>query len=101
MPKTAKKTISPATAETVSPHITKGAKMEAAPPAVPWSAEDPRFWQVGLWLLLIGIALRQFALAHAPYSSDEAIHAWFTQDFYKYTYDPIYHGPLLYHLEAI
>ena len=66
----------------------------------PWSEDDPRFWQVGLWLLLLGIALRQIALAHAPYSSDEAIHAWYTRDFYKYTYDPIYHGPLLYHLEA-
>lgn len=70
-------------------------------PVVPWNEDDPRFWQVGLWLLLIGIALRQFALGRAPYSSDEAIHAWFTQDFYKYTYDPIYHGPLLYHLEAL
>lgn len=74
-------------------------KVDERSPA-PWSEDDPRFWQVGLWLLLIGIALRQFSLAHAPYSSDEAIHAWFTQDFYKYTYDPVYHGPLLYHLQA-
>ncbi len=79
--------------------VTINAKVEDNPPT-PWSEDDPRFWQVGLWFLLIGIALRQFALAHAPYSSDEGIHAWFTQDFYKYTYDPVYHGPLLYHLEA-
>src|SRR5687767_10796064 len=65
-----------------------------------WNDDDPRFWKVALMLLLIGIALRQIALARAPYSSDEAIHAWFALGFENYTYDPIYHGPLLYHLLA-
>ncbi|HEY0075302.1 MAG TPA: glycosyltransferase family 39 protein [Abditibacteriaceae bacterium] len=101
MSKIALKDSSPAKVENASPHLTMNSEIEDAPPAKPWSAEDPRFWQVGLWLLLIGIALRQLALARSPYSSDEAIHAWYTQDFHKYTYDPIYHGPLLYHLEAV
>lgn len=100
MPKTAPKNSLPTKDENVAHSAAMNAEQDAPAPA-PWSAEDPRFWQVGLWLLLLGIALRQFALARSPYSSDEAIHAWYTQDFYKYTYDPIYHGPLLYHLEAV
>lgn len=68
---------------------------------ISWGEDDPRFWRTALWLLLLGIALRQFALARAPYSSDEAIHAWFALGFLNYTYDPVYHGPLLYHLLAM
>ena len=104
MPKTALRALSPPQPENGAHHLAMGANTEdtpTAPTPVAWSTDDSRFWQVGLWLLLTGIALRQWALAHAPYSSDEAIHAWFTLDFFKYTYDPVYHGPLLYHLEAI
>lgn len=78
------------------------AEKNSAPEPVgdPWGEDDARFWQVALVLLLVGIALRQIALARAPYSSDEAIHAWFSLGFEGYNYDPIYHGPLLYHLLA-
>lgn len=62
---------------------------------------DARFWQWATILFLIGIVLRQWALGSFPFSPDEAEHAWFTQGFATYHYDPIYHGPLLYHLEAI
>ncbi len=70
------------------------------PVAAAWGEDDARFWKMSLLLLLVGIALRQIALARAPYSSDEAIHAWFSLGFENYNYDPVYHGPLMYHLLA-
>jgi len=70
--------------------------MEAA-----WTETDRRFWWSGLAVLIIGIALRQWNLATAPFHQDEAIHAWYAYGFMTYNYDPIYHGPLLYHLLAV
>lgn len=68
-----------------------------------WGEGDPRFWQLAFAVLLLGIGLRQLLLANFPYHPDEAIHAWFaTPDvFSTYRYDPIYHGPLMYHLTAL
>ena len=65
-----------------------------------WTDKDPRFWQVASVLMMMGIALRQWRLAEFPYHHDEAIHAWFTLGFRDYHYDPVYHGPVLYHLLA-
>ncbi len=65
-----------------------------------WTDQDPRFWQVASLLMVLGIALRQWRLAEFPYHHDEAIHGWFTLGFREYHYDPVYHGPLLYHLLA-
>lgn len=51
-------------------------------------------------LLILGIALRQLWLGEASFHPDEAIHTHFSQGFGSYKYDPVYHGPLLYHLVA-
>ena len=59
-----------------------------------------RFWLGAFAVLIVGIAARQLLLGQAPFHPDEAIHAFFAQGFGGYTYDPIYHGPLLYHLVA-
>ncbi len=65
-----------------------------------WSDRDERFWQVAAGLLLLGIILRQLWLDRFPFHPDEAIHAWFSVGFGTYNYDPVYHGPVLYHLTA-
>ena len=51
-------------------------------------------------ILIVGIAARQLLLGNAPFHPDEAIHAYFSQSFDTYVYNPVYHGPLLYHLVA-
>ena len=53
-------------------------------------------------LLLLGVGLLLFTqLAHEPYSHDEGIHGIYGFDLDAYKYDPVYHGPLLYHLLAV
>ncbi len=49
-------------------------------------------------ILILGAALRLIGLGEAPFHPDEAIHAFFSGGFNTYKYDPVYHGPLLYHL---
>ena len=73
---------------------------EIAPPAPTISETSDRFWLSALAILIVGIAARQLLLGPAPFHPDEAIHAFFAQNFGTYHYDPIYHGPLLYHLVA-
>ena len=71
-------------------------------PAAVTSAPElsDRFWLGAMAVLIVGIAARQLLLGPAPFHSDEAIHAFFAQGFADYHYDPVYHGPLLYHLVA-
>ncbi len=53
-------------------------------------------------ILLIAGALRFWGLSDRPLHSDEAVHAHFTFELPTgYTYDPIYHGPFLYHITAL
>ena len=49
----------------------------------------------------MAIVLRQLRLGEAPFHPDEAIHAYFSYGFAGYRFDPVYHGPLLYHLVAL
>ena len=72
----------------------------AASFAAPDSANSDRFWIGAMIVLIVGIAARQLLLGPAPFHPDEAIHAFFAQGFDTYHYDPVYHGPLLYHLVA-
>lgn len=58
------------------------------------------FWGWVVAWLLAAVVLRLLWLGHGPFSHDEAIHANFSLGFADYKYDPIYHGPLLYHLIA-
>lgn len=57
-----------------------------------------RFWYGAFGVLVLTIALRQLRLGEASFMPDEAIHAFFSWGFNDYHYDPVYHGPLLYHL---
>lgn len=47
--------------------------------------------------------MRFYGLSDRPLHSDEAVHAHFTFELpdNRYTYDPIYHGPFLYHVTAL
>ena len=72
----------------------------AATPDPTTRATSDRFWLAATFVLIVGIAARQLLLGPAPFHPDEAIHAFFSQGFGTYHYDPIYHGPLLYHLVA-
>ena len=72
----------------------------AAPETELQSPPSDRFWLGAMAVLMVGIAARQLLLGPAPFHPDEAIHAFFAQGFGGYHYDPVYHGPLLYHLVA-
>lgn len=52
-------------------------------------------------VLLLAALLRLLWLGQAIYHPDEAIHALESYNFLDYHFDPVYHGPLLYHLEAL
>ena len=78
------------------------AKPDVSAPQLPAlaPASSDRFWLAATAILVLGIAARQLRLGPAPFHPDEAIHAFFSMGFDNYHYDPVYHGPLLYHLVA-
>ena len=61
-------------------------------------------WAVLYGLLIVFIVLtRLWDLSARSYSHDEAIHAWESWRLFtgqRYIHNPIYHGPLLYHVTA-
>jgi uncharacterized protein (TIGR03663 family) len=59
------------------------------------------FWPLAAGILLLGSLLRLVLLGSPIFHSDEAIHALFSYNFQDYNYDPVFHGPLLYHLVAL
>ena len=75
-------------------------RRENAAESVAPATQSDRFWLGAMAVLIVGIAARQLLLGPAPFHPDEAIHAFFAQGFGAYHYDPVYHGPLLYHLVA-
>lgn len=64
------------------------------------TAQSTIYWQRALAVLLAATLLRLLVLGRAAWHPDEAIHALSSSNFLDYKFDPIYHGPLLYHLEA-
>jgi uncharacterized protein (TIGR03663 family) len=83
-------------------HVATEAPQPTASPesaVLPLSSE--KFWQIASALLLFGAALRLLLLGQGVYSHDEAIHADFALKFLNYRYDPVYHGPVLYHLQTL
>ncbi len=52
-------------------------------------------------VMVLAIILRQVQLGEAPFHPDESIHAFFSYGFGGYHYDPVYHGPVLYHLVSL
>ena len=82
-------TTAPATSIDFSPEVADSG---------PSSGHSERFFLGALAILVLGIVLRQLFLGPAPFHPDEAIHAHFSRSLISYVYDPVYHGPLLYHL---
>ncbi|RYX85845.1 TIGR03663 family protein [bacterium] len=60
-----------------------------------------KFWMGAMAVMILTIVLRQTQLGTAPFHPDETIHAFFSYGFDNYHYDPVYHGPLLYHLTSL
>jgi len=52
-------------------------------------------------ILALAAVLRLLWLGRPVYHPDEAIHALEAYNFLNYRFNPVYHGPLLYHLEAL
>lgn len=83
----------------------------AAPVSLTWTERDSRYWPVVIVILIIAAGLRLFHLGVTTASSsgwfgnpapifqhDEAIYSIFSYNFQDYNFDPVYHGPTLYHL---
>jgi uncharacterized protein (TIGR03663 family) len=69
----------------------------------PWIRKFLSFKYLFLAIFLLGLFLRLYALDLKLLHHDEAVHAWFAYKLVTegtYTYDPMYHGPLLYFLTA-
>lgn len=77
----------------------KNADLAALPAATKSGWSSHYILRAGLVLLLAAV-LRLLFLGRAAFHPDEAIHALTSSDFLDYRFDPVYHGPLLYHLEA-
>jgi uncharacterized protein (TIGR03663 family) len=68
-----------------------------------WIRNFLSFKYLFLAIFLLGLFLRLYALDLKLLHHDEAVHAWFAYKLVTegaYTYDPMYHGPLLYFLTA-
>jgi uncharacterized protein (TIGR03663 family) len=74
--------------------------MKSPEPQVSRTAPSDRYYMAAAVILILGIVVRQWALAHSSLHPDENIHTHFSGGFASYHYDPVYHGPLLYHLVA-
>jgi uncharacterized protein (TIGR03663 family) len=69
----------------------------------PWIRKFLTFRNLFLIIFLLGLFLRLYSLDLKLLHHDEAVHAWFSYKLMTegaYTYDPMYHGPLLYFLTA-
>lgn len=82
--------------------------MSDAPDPNPCGAIAPWWWSRRWWwvavVVVVSIVLHFWRLGQRPLAHDEAIDAWFSwgvRDFGVATYDPVYHGPLRFYLEAI
>ena len=62
-----------------------------------------RFEHIFLVIFIVALILRFFLLDLKLFHHDEAVHAWFSFKLLTegtYSYDPVYHGPLLYYTTA-
>ena len=59
---------------------------------------------VYIGLMIIVIFTRVIDLGSRAFHHDKSIHAYYSNQFFKgggYNYDPVYHGPFLYHIVAL
>jgi uncharacterized protein (TIGR03663 family) len=79
--------------------------------ALTWTDRDRRYWPAVVVIFLVAVGLRLFHLGVMSASSsgwigspaaifqhDEAIYSIFSYNFQDYNFDPVYHGPTLYHI---
>ena len=65
-----------------------------------WVSREALSWMI---LLVVAALLRLWDLGARVMTHDESIHAYYSLTLLReglYRHDPIYHGPLLYHLNA-
>jgi len=73
-----------------------------ARPAGLWGLDPEVLWMA--LIVAVGAFLRLWALGDKPLHHDESIHAFYAWKLYKgeaYRYDPAYHGPFRYHMNAL
>src|SRR5262245_33570791 len=83
----------------------------AAAAPLTWTDRDRRYWPAVILILLVAVGLRLYHLGVTTSSStgwygnpaaifqhDEAIYSIFSYNFQDYNFDPVYHGPTLYHI---
>lgn len=76
--------------------------MEAADSS-PTFLRSIRFEHLFIVIFIVALILRFFVLDLKLFHHDEAVHAWFSYKLLTqgtYSYDPVYHGPLLYYTTA-
>lgn len=87
-------------------------KTPAAAPENP--ARSRAIWALIAIAILFAVGIRVQGLGRKMYHHDESIHAWYSYRLYDqgrindtnpsdvvYKYDPVYHGPVLYHVGAL
>ena len=71
----------------------------------PDQQSDERSWRrAWLALLAVAAALRLWDLGTRVLSHDESLHAFYSFELFTrgtYRHDPVYHGPLMYHVNAV
>jgi uncharacterized protein (TIGR03663 family) len=92
--------VSPAPAASVvtAPGMPSGSAMEWI---VKWMTLENLVWAL---LLIAGVWLRFYALGDKPLHHDESLHAFYSWNYFKgngYAYDPMMHGPLQFHGNAL
>jgi predicted membrane-bound mannosyltransferase len=97
------------------PASARGAAVASSPSPHTWTERDKRYWPVVFAVFAVALCLRFFYLGVMTSSSDgwtgvsvfadgptfmhdEAIYSIFSKNFHEYNFDPVYHGPTLYHL---
>lgn len=72
----------------------------------PVFGESRLTWWTVIYLAILAVIVltRLWDLGSRAYSHDESIHAWDSWRLYtgqRYTHNPVYHGPFLYHITAL
>jgi predicted membrane-bound mannosyltransferase len=95
--------------------VSTGPGTRDASTAHAWTERDRRYWPAVAAVFVVAFLLRVFYLGVMTSSAagwtgvgplrggptfmhDEAIYSIFSHNFHEYNFDPVYHGPTLYHL---
>ncbi len=76
-------------------------KVRVGAPGLKWLTGEQLVWLV---ILAVAAFLRFYALGEKPLHHDESLHAFYSWELFKgmgYAYNPMMHGPLLFHFNAL